>query len=52
MTRVSVWPRQLIPVAIIYLLAAIAYWYDRSRDRLIPLTTDDSPIPAAAVSEV
>ena len=52
MTRVSVWPRQLIPVAIIYLLAAIAYWYDRSTDRLIPLTTDDSQTPAAAASEV
>jgi hypothetical protein len=39
MVRASVWPRQLVPVALIYLLAWAAYRGDRNNDRLLPLRT-------------
>lgn len=50
--RVSVWPRQLIFVALAYLLAGVAYWYDRNNDRLLPLASDVEPSSSAVgVSE-
>jgi hypothetical protein len=50
--RVSVWPRQLIFVALAYLLAGVAYWYDRNNDRLRPLPTDvETSSSAVGVSE-
>ena len=44
MVRAAVWPRQLIPVALAYIVAAYAYRKDRSADQLIPLSGGlDSP---------
>lgn len=37
MVRISVWPRQLLPVALMYIVAGAFFWYDSSRDRLLPL---------------
>jgi hypothetical protein len=39
MVRASIWPRQLIPVALFYILATIAYRKDRNNGRLLPLTS-------------
>ena len=41
MVRASVWPRQLIPVALVYVLAAVASRGDRNNNRLLPLTSDE-----------
>ena len=49
MVRVSVWPRQLVPVALAYILAGAAYWYDRNNSLLLPLP-DNTDISSAAVS--
>ena len=35
--NVFVWPRQLIPVALLYILGIAAYRRDRSNDELLPL---------------
>lgn len=43
MDRASVWPRQLILVAVIYVLAIYAYRRDRTADNLIPLPNDTEP---------
>ena len=52
MERASVWPRQLIPVALAYILGALAYSGDRSNDRLLPLPSGIEPSePAVAVAE-
>jgi hypothetical protein len=52
MDRASVWPRQLIPVALAYLLAAAAYRGDRQNNRLLPLGIGiDTPKPATADAE-
>ena len=48
MVRASVWPRQLIPVALAYILAGFAYWYDSTNDELLPLPSEDELAPAAA----
>ncbi|MGI9665667.1 MAG: HupE/UreJ family protein [Acidimicrobiia bacterium] len=47
MVRISVWPRQLLPVVLMYIVAAAFFWYDSSRDRLLPLPDDDVAIPEA-----
>jgi hypothetical protein len=52
MVRASVWPRQLVPVALAYLLAGAAYRGDRTNDRLLPLPSGtDSPKPAVQTAE-
>ncbi len=52
MDRASVWPRQLVPVALAYLLAAAAYRGDRHHNRLLPLSSRmDTPTPALADAE-
>jgi hypothetical protein len=48
--RASVWPRQLIPVAVFYLLAAAAYRKDRGNGQLLPLTSGANA-PAVQVAE-
>ncbi|MGI9586503.1 MAG: HupE/UreJ family protein [Acidimicrobiia bacterium] len=45
--RISIWPRQLIPVALLYLVAGAGYWYARANDRLLPLP-DDAAIERSA----
>jgi uncharacterized membrane-anchored protein len=39
MDRASIWPRQLVPVALFYILAIVAYRKDRNDGRLLPLTS-------------
>ncbi len=52
MVRASVWPRQLVPVALAYLVAGAAYRGDRTNDRLLPLPSGtDSPKPAVQTAE-
>ena len=50
--RATVWPRQLILVAILYGLAIYAYRKGRRNDDLLPLpSVTDAPQPAVAVAE-
>lgn len=50
MDRASVWPRQLILVAVIYALALFAYRRDRSNGDLLPLERDAESEPVEAVT--
>lgn len=36
--RAAIWPRQLIPVVLLYILAYVAYRKDRVDDQLLPIT--------------
>ncbi|NNL97596.1 MAG: HupE/UreJ family protein, partial [Acidimicrobiia bacterium] len=52
MDRASVWPRQLIPVAIAYVLATVAYRNGRNNGELLPLPeAADSSILAPQPAE-
>jgi hypothetical protein len=41
--RVVLWPRSLALIALLYFAAAGLYWFDRSRDALLPMTSADAP---------
>jgi hypothetical protein len=52
MVRASVWPRQLILVALVYVLALAAYRNDRNKGQLLPLhSRTDGPQPAVQAAE-
>jgi len=52
MVRASVWPRQLIPVVLAYLLGGFAFIRDRNNGRLLPLPSGiDSSEPAVVLAE-
>ena len=38
--RISVWPRQLVPVVFAYAFAGFFYWYDRDHDQLLPMQVE------------
>ena len=40
--RVLLWPRSLAFIALLYVAAAGFYWFDRSRDALVPMVSDDA----------
>lgn len=50
MVRISVWPRQLLPVALAYIVAGAFYWYDRANDLLLPLPEQESATPGAVLA--
>ncbi|MFO7700836.1 MAG: HupE/UreJ family protein [Acidimicrobiia bacterium] len=48
--RVVLWPRSLVFIALMYVAAAGLYWFDRSRDALVPMVSEDAPATEDLVS--